>query len=485
MGITDMSSQDDSCALLERSSEIKVYKKRWSILLLFSLVAIMQDTIWDTWNPIDSTATIVYGWSDDLIELLSNYGYILYIIAFLPVLGILKTSLRKAMCFSAFLMTLGTMWRALYLQDPNVNRKTFTVSCHICSILNAIANIAIGSAPLAISAVWFPPEQRVTATAIASVFTGMSYGMSFLLSNIIVRPIDSLLPNGTMPSPEDITPELLEDLIQDLRYYMFSNAIPAGLLFVFILAFFPSSPKTPPSISSKQPRLSLFSSFKYLLMNKGAWLIVIGLAVSQGVLYAWTARQVETLSKICVGSSCLKRSWIRYLGVYTAFATTAATVVVAQIADRSKLKVKQTIAVMLFLASLVFLLLSLVSLGFINFSNFFFLKVCITFLIIIGNSLVVSTMPLAMEMVMEICYPAAEAVVGGFISLCVNITTVILLAFFHIPNIGFAWLDYMLPLSCLVFMLAVLPVRMEYNRKMVDEEGCHIESEDSEVPSDV
>ena len=470
-----MSENDNATALLTPDSGTKVHKKRWWILLLFSMVAVMQDTIWNTWNPVDSAATIVYGWSDDLIELLSNYSYIFYIIAFLPVVSILNSSLRKAMCFSAFLMTLGTMWRALYMQDPNVNRRTFTVSCHICSILNSVANITIGSAPLAISALWFPSYQRVTATAIATVFTGTSYGMSFLISNIIVRPVDSILPNSTMPSPGDITPELLESLIQDLRYYMFSNAIPTGLLFVFIIAFFPSAPEVPPSNSSKQPRLSLVSSFMSVLLSKDAWLIVIGLAVSQGVLYAWTAKQVETLSHLCVGSSCLTRKWIRYLGVYTALVTTVSTVMVAQVADRTHVRVKRTIAGMLSLAFLVFLLLSLVSLHVITIGSFFLLKVIITFFIITGNSLMVSSMPLAMEMLMEICFPAAEAVVGGFISLCVNIITVVLLAFFHIPNIGSAWLHCMLPMSSLLFLFTLLPIKVVYNRKVIDTEDCEVE----------
>ena len=148
-------------------------------------------------------------------------------------------------------------------------------------------------------------------------------------------------------------------------------------------------------------------------MNRGAWMIVMGLAVSQGVLFAWTAKQVVKLCKICVGPACLKKSWIRYLGVYTALATTVSTFIIAQIADRTKIRVKQTVALMLSLACFVFLLLSLISLGIIKFGSLFFLKVCITFFIIIGNSLVVSTMPLLMEMAMEICYPASEAVVGG------------------------------------------------------------------------
>jgi len=473
-----MSSQVETCALIDSSSETKVYKKRWSILLIFSLIAIMQDTIWNTWNPIDSTASIVYGWSDDMIELLASYGYIFYIIAFLPVVYILKTSVRKAMCFSTFLMTLGTVWRALYLQDPHVNAKTFTVSCHICSILNGISNIAVGSAPLVISAVWFPPEERVTATAISQVFTGMSSGVSFLLANQIVRPIDNLLPNGTMPSPDKITPEILEDLIQDLRFYMFSNAIPAGLLFVFIIVFFPSSPALPPSNSSIQTRLDFLSSFKHVLMNKDAWLIVLGLSMSQGVLFAWSRKIVMNLKKICVGTFCLKKNWILYLCVYTTLATTGVTIIFARIADMTRIRVKKTIILLLSFASVVFLFISLISLGILQFASIFSVKAVISFLLIIGNCLVVSTMPLGMEMLMEICYPASEAVVGGCVSLCVNIFTISIISLFHISHIGTAWLNYSLPASCLLGGLALLPVRVEYNRMVVDRDTVECVEED-------
>ena len=41
---------------------------RWYILLLFSMVALLQDTIWNTWGPIDHTAIFLYGWYGVAIE---------------------------------------------------------------------------------------------------------------------------------------------------------------------------------------------------------------------------------------------------------------------------------------------------------------------------------------------------------------------------------------------------------------------------------
>ena len=79
----------------------------------------------------------------------------------------------------------------MYIPDPD--HGLFTISCHICSILNGMSNIVVGSAPLAISSSWFSPEERVTATTIAQVFNGLGTGMSFLLASQIVRPIDDII----------------------------------------------------------------------------------------------------------------------------------------------------------------------------------------------------------------------------------------------------------------------------------------------------
>ena len=77
-------------------------------------------------------------------------------------------------------------------------------------------------------------------------------------------------------------------------------------------------------------------------------------------------------------------------------------------------------------------------------------------------------MPLAMELAMELCYPAAEGVVGGFISIWFNISTVAFLSLFNIPNIGTSWLDYVLPLSCLIAIPLMVPVKVNYRRMELD-----------------
>ena len=53
------------------------------------------------------------------------------------------------------------------------------------------------AAPAALSAAWFPADQRTTATAVSQVFNGLGNGVSFLLGPAMV-PDDCL--NATDPN---------------------------------------------------------------------------------------------------------------------------------------------------------------------------------------------------------------------------------------------------------------------------------------------
>ncbi|XP_023343454.1 disrupted in renal carcinoma protein 2 homolog [Eurytemora carolleeae] len=223
-----------------------VYRRRWYMLGLFSFVAILQDTVWNTWGPVEHTAKFLYGWSDELIALFANYGSILYIVAFIPVVYLLEKSLRLSMLMTTGFMALGTILRCISLQTFQVGYipvGLFTVSCHICSILNGIANIVVGSAPLVLSSAWFPAEERITATSVAQVFNGLGTGMSFLLASQIVTPID-VYRNKT----HGIPPAIVDEMKLDIQLYMYAQAIPAGLFFILAVIYFPSTPQHPPSV---------------------------------------------------------------------------------------------------------------------------------------------------------------------------------------------------------------------------------------------
>lgn len=62
----------------------KVYKRRWYILCVYCLIAILQNIMWNTWGPIQATARAVYGWDDYVIDLMAAWGSITFCIAMVP-----------------------------------------------------------------------------------------------------------------------------------------------------------------------------------------------------------------------------------------------------------------------------------------------------------------------------------------------------------------------------------------------------------------
>ena len=63
-------------SLSKDSEDIKVYKKRWYILAMFSLLCAGQGIMYNTWSPIQSTARAVYKWDSFMIDLMPALGCI-------------------------------------------------------------------------------------------------------------------------------------------------------------------------------------------------------------------------------------------------------------------------------------------------------------------------------------------------------------------------------------------------------------------------
>lgn len=66
---------------------LKVYKRRWFILGLFSLLSFMQCTVWNTWGPIaESSLTAFPSWDAKTIALFGNWGTITFVIFTVPLI---------------------------------------------------------------------------------------------------------------------------------------------------------------------------------------------------------------------------------------------------------------------------------------------------------------------------------------------------------------------------------------------------------------
>lgn len=70
----------------------------------------------------------------------------------------------SVVCSVCGMMAFGAVARVLST-DPEL----FTISSHLCGILNGITGIVVMAATGAVSAAWFPINERTTATSISQV----------------------------------------------------------------------------------------------------------------------------------------------------------------------------------------------------------------------------------------------------------------------------------------------------------------------------
>lgn len=211
---------------------------------------------------------------------MANWGTIMFVIVVFPLCWLLETrGLRVATLFVAFLMATGAFLRVVSTDDT-----AFLALAHICSILNGITGAIVMAAPPAISAVWFPPEQRTTATAINQAFNNLGNGLSYILGPFLV-------PDRNWTSVANAT-ETKDHVKEQIRIYMDIEAIVAIALLIAFYAYYPNEPPSPPSASASIPRTNFKDGLKALVKDKNVLLCTFGYSMSGGIISAWQVRNV-------------------------------------------------------------------------------------------------------------------------------------------------------------------------------------------------
>ena len=112
------------------------------------------------------------------------------------------------------------------------------------------------SVPPALSSLWFPPNERTTATGISTVFNQLGNAGGFLLGPLLIREPE--YKNETL-----VTSVAL--LRSDINRLMQVEASICLILFISVLIYFPARPPLPPSMASTIARLNIKQGFVHLL----------------------------------------------------------------------------------------------------------------------------------------------------------------------------------------------------------------------------
>ncbi|XP_012942426.2 solute carrier family 49 member 4 homolog [Aplysia californica] len=417
--------------------EIKVYKRRWYILIIFGLFSMTQNGVWNTWGPISTTSIEALGWDNSTIAWLSNWGPISFIMVglFYPWLLQVK-GLRWAVVSSALLVAAGTSLRVI-TSDP----EPATVLIHCGQFLNGVAGpMAMGAIP-ALSSSWFPPHERVTATAVGASIGMFGLAITFVLGPELVKggPPDNTTSSITTTSPHmisssgcsldvyepaNVTDARIHREREDIMKYMYYQCGWAWLVALCLLCYFPAKPPRPPCASASVERDRYWAGL-------------------------WSLRKYSTAG------------WI---GCYSTIAACAFSLFIGRFADYFTRSIKFFILVLYILGTACFLVFALMLIKVIPYSD-----ITLYSTIIGGTTLLNGAVPLMFELACELAYPTGEGAANGFLTYLNNLGGLVFLAVFSFPNVGTMWMNWALIGSTVVCVPLIGALRGRFNRLEVDE----------------
>ncbi|XP_026073510.1 solute carrier family 49 member 4 [Carassius auratus] len=427
----------------------RVYGRRWVVLTMFSLLGFMQGLVWNTWGPIQISAKHVFEFTSTDIAVLVMWGPVGYLPWLLFMWLMDKKGLRASLLLSAFFMLLGAVLRSVPLKDLHYRRWMI----HGGQLLNGLAGPTIMSAGPLLSTTWFAPDQRATATAIASLIGYLGSACAFLIGPLAVPA-----PNGTAGSTIYWNQNHIGDRIQ---FVLYAEVGMIAALFVAVLLYFPSRPPIPPSVAAASQRLSYRSSICKLLSNMRFLMIALAYSVPTGVVAGWAGvlDMILTPAKV----SQVDAGWI---GFWSIVGGCVFGVAMARFADYIRGMLKLILVLMFAGASLAatwFTLTCLTRLTHLPSTKATLYTSCILVGIFINSSV-----PIFLELFIETVYPVPEGITCGVVTFLSNLFTGLLLFCLTFYFTELSWLNWCLTGSCIFSLLLLLFFRESYDRLYLD-----------------
>ncbi|XP_064597874.1 solute carrier family 49 member 4-like [Liolophura sinensis] len=417
------------------SLEVKVYKRRFYILFMFSMSALAQAAVWNTWGPVSQSAKQVFGWTDGDIALLANWGPISFIISLYPFSWIMDVKgLRWALISCSFVVAAGAALRCITFQQPYA-----TWLIHGGQFLNGLGGPVAMAACTVVSSTWFPPNQRTISTSIGNLLNAVGVAVSFII--------------GIWP-----------------RGYLSAGFCVA--VFLGILLYFPAKPPLPPSTTASVKRVDFKTGTLALLCHTQFWVISSIYGVCLGTINCWMSVLDVVLNPL--GISQETAGW---MGFYSIIGGTIAVFVVAIVADIFSKRMKVILVALYLMAGGNFLWLALISGQYIP-SN----SVHVWISVIAGNTLITAGVPLIYELACEITFPISESVTTSALAMYNNVAGLIFLLVMMIPNINVSWTNWCVLGTVLFCVPLLLLLKDKYKRLDMDLE---MKAEDKSSPGDL
>ena len=200
--------------------------------------------------------------------------------------------LRRSVLLVAFLPVLGKGLQVIPLSD----NKMRTIFINVGQFISMAGGpVSISASPL-ISATWFPPSERTTATATATLIGFYGTAIAFAVGPAIVT---NSAPQYTISNSSSETMQsLAKPMSHQVTQYILLELCLCIAAFLCVLVYFPSNPPLPPSLTSSRPHTqNVRDSFRQVARDGQFWLLASAAALSFGVYLGWLSMLDVVLAK--------------------------------------------------------------------------------------------------------------------------------------------------------------------------------------------
>ncbi|XP_070541015.1 solute carrier family 49 member A3-like [Ptychodera flava] len=247
----------------------RVYKRRWFILFLVSLLMYSSQLLWLSFSPAASLVAQYYNVSNKSINLFS----MMYLISAIPMgfvaMWLLDTyGLRPSILIGAWLTAIGSIIRTISVLPFIPQAWSFPMVCS-GQVLCAIAYPIFNSCPAKVSEKWFSSNQRAFATMVTTS------GFGYFIGNII-PPI--IIQNRGVP------------------FLLIVYSIPpvlGALMATFCMCS--SAPPTPPSPSAGEQMQPYWIGLKQVVKNRPFLILTVVMGITGGLVNSFNVVAEEML----------------------------------------------------------------------------------------------------------------------------------------------------------------------------------------------
>jgi sugar phosphate permease len=503
-GAAEFSATPAPAAAADGSPIYRVYPQRYWVLFLFCFVAFGQGLVWISLSPITKLSKEYYGISTATVDLLLNYGTILYVAAapFASQFGSTPQGLRRMILLAAWLEALAALLRvvpelpggihdALHREGAAGGVTGAVVLLHIGAILNAVACPPVAVTCTKLSCVWFGERERTSVTALAVVANNAGTAAGMLFAPYLVSEANDMpklmwlqlaytfaglvaclvyLPAMPPTHPSPAAAVMFERASAAAAATAAAGSAPTMATAGGEAAaqFSSSSSSSSVAAPAEAADLDFLPAARAILRNKDFVLMALSCGLAQGLLTTWCS----VLSTILPDS--YSQTTIGWFSFGSTFASIVGGVVMAFIAQRDscRRRIKTFIVALLVIAMLsAALFASMLPSPFSSSSLIPASTPVLGTIITLLGWCIGSAYPLAFELAAEQSFPLPEAASGGVLSMWTNACGIALL--FVAPSLSGSTMNAIF-VATLVLCVVLAPlVRENYKRQDAEAKAKH------------